>query len=280
MAIKLSAALANDLLDGASLKGQLDQGFIYIFAGAVPADADAALDMTVTTGVHTLLAKIAADAVPADSGTLGLTFASSATNRAIVKNSSQTWAGKVNFVGKDQDQAGVGPLTATFYRFGGSLGTGGIQPPVANTPTTSTSGGTLAAGTYYYVVSTLNAAGESARSNEVSVVTSGSTSSNTITWAAVPGATGYRIYRGTAAGGENVYYSVGVVTTYTDTNAASTGGTPLATDNCQGVGTANTPRIQGSVATAGGDINLTSTSLSDNGTNTVGLSTYEVRIDA
>lgn len=177
MALKISDALANDLLDGASLKSQLDGGFISIYAGTVPATADTALDTTVTTGVHTLLAKIASDAVPVDDGATGLTFEAVAANRAIVKTASETWAAKVHFLGKDEGQAGVGPLTATFYRFHKAA------------DTTGEFGG--------------SAAGDSAK-----------------------------------------------------------------------------PRIQGTVATAGGDINLTSVSLSDNGTNTVGLSTYEVRVDA
>lgn len=57
-----------------------------------------------------------------------------------------------------------------------------------------------------------------------------STNTNTITWGAVTGATGYRVYRGTAAGGENVYYAPGNVTTYTDTGAASTAGSPPASN--------------------------------------------------
>lgn len=114
MTVKVSLALANALLGSGSVKNQLDSGFIYIFAGTEPADADAALDMAAT---HTLLAKIAADAVPADAGSVGLQFAASAANRAITKSGSQTWAAKVHFVGKDAAQAGVAPLTATFYRF-------------------------------------------------------------------------------------------------------------------------------------------------------------------
>lgn len=169
MTLKASIALANGLLQGSSLKEQLDNGFIFIFAGAVPADADAALDMV---GTHTLLAKIAADAVPADAGVTGLQFAAAASNRAIPKLGSQTWAGKVHFVGKDAAQAGVGPLTATFYRF------------------------------------------------------------------------------------------------------------CAAADDGQGAGTGSTPRLQGTVATSGGDINLTNVALEDNGSNTVGLSAYEVRMDA
>jgi hypothetical protein len=100
-------------------------------------------------------------------------------------------------------------------------------PPTLNAPSTSTTGGTLAAGTYYYKVSAITPSGETLPSNEVSQVTTGTTSSNTLTWTSVSGATGYKIYRGTTAGGESVYYTVGNVLTYTDTNAASTAGTPL-----------------------------------------------------
>lgn len=101
-----------------------------------------------------------------------------------------------------------------------------LDVPVANTPSTATTGGTLAAATYYYVLVAINASGQTTKSNEVSVVTTGSTSTTTITWAAITGATGYRIYRGTSAGAENTYFAVGAVTTFTDTGAAGTGGTP------------------------------------------------------
>lgn len=169
MSVNISVALRNGILHGSSVKEQLDNGFIYYYAGPVPATADTALDVTVTTGLHTQLAKIAADAVPVDAGVTGLQFAATASNGAIAKSGSQTWAGKVHFIGKDEAQAGVGPLTATFYRF------------------------------------------------------------------------------------------------------------CSAADNGQAVGDAAKPRIQGTIGVSGADINLTSVSLSDNGSNTVGLATYEVR---
>ena len=100
-----------------------------------------------------------------------------------------------------------------------------LAAPVANAPTTSTTGGTLAAATYYYKLTALGASGETIGSNEVSITTAGATSSNTLTWAAIAGATGYKIYRGTAAGAESVYFAVGNVTTFTDVGAAGTAGT-------------------------------------------------------
>ena len=101
-----------------------------------------------------------------------------------------------------------------------------IQPPVQAAAATAGTGGTLAAATYFYVVTAIGPAGESFKSNEQSVAATGATSSNTISWSAVPGATGYRVYRGTAAGAESVYYAVGAVTTFLDTGAANTVGTP------------------------------------------------------
>lgn len=114
---------------------------------------------------------------------------------------------------------------------------GYISAPVQNALATATTGGTLAAGAYFYVVTALGVPaawppssagviGETVASNEQTITTTGSTSENTVSWAAVPGATGYKVYRGTAAGGENVYFSVGTATSFVDTGAAGSAGTP------------------------------------------------------
>lgn len=99
-------------------------------------------------------------------------------------------------------------------------------PPRLTYASSITAGGTLAAGTYYYVVTALGSAGETLASNELAVVATGTTSSVILAWTAVAGATGYRVYRGTTAGGENTYYAPGNVLTFTDTGAAGTAGTP------------------------------------------------------
>lgn len=104
-------------------------------------------------------------------------------------------------------------------------------PPVQSAATTATTGGTgLAASTaYFYGVAAIGMPGESLRSNERSITTGlGATNANTVSWAAITGATGYRVYRGTATGVLNVFYTVGAVTSFTDTGAASTAGSPLA----------------------------------------------------
>jgi hypothetical protein len=82
-----------------------------------------------------------------------------------------------------------------------------LDVPVGVAATPSTSGGTLAAGTYYFRVTFLNAAGESAGSAEVSAVTTGSTGSVSIAWTTDTRATSARVYVGTASGAEGQYFT-------------------------------------------------------------------------
>ena len=110
-----------------------------------------------------------------------------------------------------------------WYTFGKNIPT--VLAPGTGTPTGSATGGTLAAGTYFYRVTALNATGETTGSPEISVTTTGTTGSVSLTWASVAGATKYRVYRGTAAGGESVYWGGITSASFLDTNAASTAGT-------------------------------------------------------
>ena len=59
---------------------------------------------------------------------------------------------------------------------------------------------------------------------EANVTTTGTTSSVSLAWGAVTGATSYKVYRGTAAGLESVFYTT-TTNSFTDTGAASTVGT-------------------------------------------------------
>jgi parallel beta-helix repeat protein len=106
---------------------------------------------------------------------------------------------------------------------------GGFATPGTPSTSTSTSGGTLAAGTYYYKVTALDSYGnETLPSAEASRTTTGSTSTVTVSWTAVPGAVTYRVYRGTTSGGQSVYYT-SATNSYIDTGSASTAGTvPIA----------------------------------------------------
>ena len=104
--------------------------------------------------------------------------------------------------------------------------------PAAN----NASGGTLAAGTYFYVVTALTSAGEGVASAEVSASTDPSHGTIHLSWT-MPGSpssavTGYRVYRGTSTLNESVYFDTGSTgTTFDDTGGATTGAaTPPTTD--------------------------------------------------
>lgn len=97
-------------------------------------------------------------------------------------------------------------------------------PPTLNAPTTSTTGGGMSWDVlHYYKVTALTAAGETLTSNEVSAQTaSGFSGTVTLTWSAVTGATGYRIYRGVFPGNQTLRATVGNTTTFTDTDTGTT----------------------------------------------------------
>ena len=67
--------------------------------------------------------------------------------------------------------------------------TGLLPAPVQAALATATTGGTLAASAYFYVLTSTNAYGETVRGNEQTITTTGTTSTITATWTAVTGAT-------------------------------------------------------------------------------------------
>jgi len=101
-----------------------------------------------------------------------------------------------------------------------------VAAPVLSLGATATTGGTFAAGAQFWKLTALNTKGETLASNEVTA-TLAANGTQVLNWAAVTGATGYRMYRGTAAGSENVLVTtLGAVTTYTDTGTAGTTASP------------------------------------------------------
>lgn len=88
-------------------------------------------------------------------------------------------------------------------------------------------GGALTAGVYKYYTTSLNANGESTVGTEVTVTTASTNLTAHLTWTAVVGATGYKVYR-TAAGGasntELLVATLGAVTSYDDTAVGSPSG--------------------------------------------------------
>ena len=99
----ISTELATSVV--AAVKSQLDGGFLYIYAGAVPADVEDALD---TQNVHTLLAKVSLNG----DGVTGLTW-DAAANRAITKPSGADWEATAAFSGFEDSES---ELLATFAR--------------------------------------------------------------------------------------------------------------------------------------------------------------------
>lgn len=100
--------------------------------------------------------------------------------------------------------------------------------PTGLTATPVVGGGTFASNTYFWVVTARTALGETTVSNEASATVALNGSAN-LTWTAPNNVvTGYKIYRGTAAGAENVLVAtVGSGTTaFTDTNVGSAGAPP------------------------------------------------------
>lgn len=155
-----------------------------------------------------------------------------------------TFDGKyANLKGLDRPMHGEPSLAFTMLEFGGAS-TGNQIPklepgatlatvaapatPGTLTATGAITGGTLAAGTYYYKWTAVNAGGESLASAEATAtVASGTAGSVALSGTAVSGATAYRWYRGTAAGAENTYFQT-ASNSFTDTGAAGALGTPPA----------------------------------------------------
>lgn len=104
-----------------------------------------------------------------------------------------------------------------------------LAPTTLTKGTTATTGGTLPAGATYWVVTALAGGGESGPSNEITATLTGATSTQILTWTTVTGATSYNVYRGTAAGAENVLVAnVTSGLTYTDTGTQVGTQTPPA----------------------------------------------------
>jgi hypothetical protein len=104
-----------------------------------------------------------------------------------------------------------------------------LSAPTISSLTPSTSGGSITANTYYYVMTADNSQGESLASAYQKVTTTGSTSSVAIAWGAVTGATSYKIYRNTSASftsGALLITSSATGTAYTDTAASASAGIP------------------------------------------------------
>lgn len=102
MSQKATDALFTAMLAG--LKSVLDGGFLYLFAGPMPATPGEALDLV---ALHTQIAKISAGG----DGVTGLTF-DAAVGDSIFK-SAQAWSGTAAF---DGAESAATSLTPSFFR--------------------------------------------------------------------------------------------------------------------------------------------------------------------
>lgn len=122
--------------------------------------------------------------------------------------------------------AGVGYLEAVAARSFTVPDYGGKAAPTTTSAVSSESGGTLAAGTYYYSLSALGAWGETALGTERSgAAITGSTGSVTFTYSNYTNATTHRVWRGTSAG-TYTHYQDDAASTFVDTGAGWTEGVP------------------------------------------------------
>lgn len=96
------------LLDAmlAAMKAELDGGFLYLFAGPVPAGPSVALDLGST---HTQVAVLS----ESGDGITGLTF-DAPSGGLMVKAGAETWEGLVAFDGAEDGETTLSP---TFFRF-------------------------------------------------------------------------------------------------------------------------------------------------------------------
>src|SRR5262249_29135492 len=115
----------------------------------------------------------------------------------------------------------------------GDAGNVKFWPDIKTVTAVNDGTGSLADGTYYYEVTATFATGESLPSAEKKVDVSGGGGNARVflTWSQMDGATGYKIYRGTASGKEELLKTVtgGGTTSYSDLNQGPAGdGTPDA----------------------------------------------------
>jgi len=137
---------------------------------------------------------------------------------------------------------------ATGYKIYRSTNAADTFTEVGTSVTTSfTDTGLTASTTCYYKVAATNSGGAGTQSNAVNAATESgipegitaiatSSSSITISWSSVTGATGYKIYRNTSAAGTFTEIGTSVITSFTDTYASTTYYYKVAATNNGGIG--------------------------------------------
>lgn len=130
MALKLSTGMRNKLMDTGSLKSILAGGLIKIYAGALPADADAAVTGTLLCTVSNA------------SGGTGINFDTTAAAGILSKAPGETWSGVNAATGtatyfRHVAAGDDGTLSSTQARLQGAIATVGAELNLSSTSLTS-----------------------------------------------------------------------------------------------------------------------------------------------
>jgi hypothetical protein len=151
-----------------------------------------------------------------------LTFTGSTYNTRYHATGRVTVGGTTEISTYLQDVLGNARVTGLF-------GIGQLSNPGTITATPSLTGGSMAAGTYYFKVVAIDHAGNrTAAGPEASAtIASGTTGSIALSWPTVSGAFYYLVYIGTTSGGQSSYFSTNSYSpSYTFTVSSGTAGTP------------------------------------------------------
>ena len=135
MALNYSTGFKNAVLDTGSVKGTFDDGFITIYSGTIPADADASIGAAVALVTYS-------DAGAAPAGGTGLDLEATAVAGAIAKAAAQVWSGTAGNTGtaaffRYEQLADTGAASTTEIRIQGTVGGGGADLFVTSTTFTS-----------------------------------------------------------------------------------------------------------------------------------------------
>jgi hypothetical protein len=165
------------------------------------------------------------------SGTFTLSYGGNTTTALVITSTAaqvQTALNLLAGVAVTVTGSTGGPFTVTWSAVG--VRTALTAADTFNQP------GTFASGTYYWVVTAIGSAwsgrGETDVSNEVTA-TLLTDDSQPLTWAAVPDAAAYNVYRGTVTATEDHLIATVTALAYTDTGSAGTAAT-LPTANTTG----------------------------------------------
>ncbi|TMB93338.1 MAG: hypothetical protein E6J38_11040, partial [Chloroflexi bacterium] len=169
---------------------------------------------------------------------------------------------KTNFLFTANPSASITVSNATIT--GGALSLTATASATPNGPSTltatpSATGGALGEGKYFYRVTAYDGSDETRGGVETSATTTGTTGSVALSWSPIPGATEYRIYRGSPPSAERLIIALSSASvSIDDSTLTSTGATTIAS-------TSVVSAIAEDVASASEDVDDTDVALSSVG---------------